>query len=239
MTEEEKEPLFTTAIGSFSQFATNTTFMGAYEIDRARSLASSMLSSFKHIIDKTSTAINDLQVLAKKEAFTLSQNDFEYFQKSLNKLEKASSRFRDVVNDWKFANDMRALQLSTDDLAIMILYVTENTRHMGQNYNFKKFTFIVEEIGARMMEVICKCGIKNQADIIKYLDDTRRAFFAKTGRRKGEHVDPFALSRKWYKKQLKGFVLRLPCEVCGYVTEVRDHKCIEYVEPDRTTRANP
>ena len=98
---------------------------------------------------------------------------------------------------------------------------------------------IVEEIGARMMEVICKCGIKNKADIIKYLDDTRREFMAKTGRKKGEHVDPFALSRKWYRKILRGFTIRLPCEKCGHVNEVKDHKCIEYIELDRSTRGNP
>lgn len=235
----EKELITTTPISPFNQFDQGTTFMGAYEIDRMRSLASSMLSSFRHILDKTSTAIGDLQVLAKKEAFTLSQNDFEYFQKSLNKLEKASSRFGDVVNDWKFANDMRALQLSTDDLAISLLYVTDNTRYMGQTYNFKKFTFIIKETGSQMMEVICKCGRKNYGDIIKHLDEKGRAFLAKSGRRKGEHVVPWGLSRKWYKKILKGFTIRLPCEQCGHVNEVRDHKCIEYIEPDRSTRGNP
>lgn len=208
----EKEPVATTPIGKY--FDTTTSYVGTYIIDRIKSTASIIVSELHTLMD-------NCQVLTKKESFMLSQRDDEHVEESINKLQKAVKLFGDGINDWKFTNDMRALQLSLDDLTIMVLACADNTRHVAQEYNWRKFSFILNEI-----------GIGKQ--IINTIDDARRKYILKTGRRKGEHGDPFGLTRKWYKRLLLGY--RFICPNCKH--ETRDSDLLEYIEPDKSSRHN-
>ena len=210
----EEEPIATTMIAKF--YDTTTSFMGTYIVDRIHSTLSTM-------IGELGIAMDNCEVLSKKESFTLSQHDQEVVEQSIGNLQRAIKLFGEGINDWKFTNDMRALQLSVDDLAQMVEAAAYNTRNVASHYNWRKFQFILKDMGI-------------SDDIIKTIDDARMKYIIKSGRRKGERGDPFSQTRKWLKKILNGFIVKVPCEQCKHVTEVRDHNIIQYVEPDKSSR---
>jgi len=209
----EKELVATTPLGKYMD--TSTSYVGTYVIDRIKSTASTMVSELEILM-------RNCGVLSKKESFTLSQHDQEHIEESINKLQKAVKLFGDGINDWKFTNDMRALILSVDDLAQMVLTAASNTRYVAQDYNWRKYVFILRDMGV-------------SEDIIKTIDDARTKHILKSGRRKSEHQDPFSQTRKWLKKRLLGFRFFINCQ-CGRVHDVRDYDIIQYVEPNKNTR---
>ena len=148
---------------------------------------------------------NTFKILAKKQNVKLTEYDYK-------KLEIAVLKLKHATDDMLFANDGRALQLSMDDAIINILGAEELMRHMAQSYNFEKYSFILQEIGI-------------PAEIIKMIDQKRREYTIKN------RHDPYAQTRKWFRRIAIRFRMFVTCVSCGFVNEVRDMSLIESQVP--------
>lgn len=174
---------------------TSTSYLGNYIVD--------------HLLDITRAINRNLSILSKKNEVCLSERDY-------NILHNVFTKLRHAVDDWLFANDRRALQLSLDDMVINILLASDTIRHLANSYNWRKFIFNLREIDVAE-QTIKQIERKHQ----DYIEEHRK--------------DPWALTRKWYRRISQGF--QLICPQCKYT--IRDLNLITEQLPDKSTRPGP
>ena len=149
--------------------------------------------------------MNTFKILGKKPNVKLTQYDYKHMEIALLKIKSST-------DDMLFANDDRALQLSMDDAIINILGAEELMRHMAQTYNWEKDVFRMQEIGIPQV-------------VIDMIDQKRREYTIKN------RHDPYAQTRKWFRRIAIRFRMYVTCISCGFVNEVRDMSLIESQVP--------